>query len=117
MADCGLRLTHRTENLAWPGTQKKKNKLVKRKHIATCFTYLVQQQQLLDLPQLNRAATQNQNRSPALRMTWAFQHNWTAAGLLLVLSPGQVYWTVAGALTRAGVLDWLVLSPGQVYWQ
>ena len=23
-ADCGLRLTHRTENLAWPGTQKKK---------------------------------------------------------------------------------------------
>ena len=24
-ADCGLRLTHRTENLAWPGTQKKKN--------------------------------------------------------------------------------------------
>ena len=33
-----------------------------------------------------------------------------------MLSPGQVYWTVAGALTRAGVLDWLVLSPGQVYW-
>ena len=25
-ADCGLRLTHRTENLAWPGTQKKKRK-------------------------------------------------------------------------------------------
>ena len=23
-ADCGLRLTHRTEDLAWPGTQKKK---------------------------------------------------------------------------------------------
>ena len=63
------------------------------------------------------------------------QHNWTVAhqgrctGLWLVLSPGLVYWTVAGALTRAGVLDcgwcshqgrctglWLVLSPGQVYW-
>ena len=26
VADCGLRLTHRTENLAWPGTQKKKKK-------------------------------------------------------------------------------------------
>ena len=25
-ADCGLRLTHRTEDLAWPGTQKKKKK-------------------------------------------------------------------------------------------
>ena len=24
--DCGLRLTHRTEDLAWPGTQKKKKK-------------------------------------------------------------------------------------------
>ena len=22
-ADCGLRLTHRSEDLAWPGTQKK----------------------------------------------------------------------------------------------
>ena len=27
VADCGLRLTHRTEDLAWPGTQKK------RKHV------------------------------------------------------------------------------------
>ena len=26
-ADCGLRLTHWTENLAWPGTQKKKKKI------------------------------------------------------------------------------------------
>ena len=32
-ADCGLRLTHRTENLAWPGTQKKKKKKKKKKKI------------------------------------------------------------------------------------
>ena len=25
VANCGLRLTHQTENLAWPGTQKKKS--------------------------------------------------------------------------------------------
>ena len=30
-------------------------------------------------------------------MTWAFQHNWTAAGLWLVLSLGQVYWLQANA--------------------
>ena len=28
MADCGLRLTHRTEDLAWPGIQKKKKLLL-----------------------------------------------------------------------------------------
>ena len=29
--DCGLRLNHRTEDLAWPGTQKKKKKTKKTK--------------------------------------------------------------------------------------
>ena len=28
VADCGLRLTHRTEDLAWPGTQKRKKKSI-----------------------------------------------------------------------------------------
>ena len=31
MVDCGLRLTHRTENLAWLGTQKKKKKVLRCK--------------------------------------------------------------------------------------
>ena len=36
--DCGLRLTHRTEDLAWPGTQKKKKKnMVRLMYVKSLF--------------------------------------------------------------------------------